>query len=223
LWRSLQGTGLSAALLAAAASAHAQVQAPPPLALDRFDPAPAGDRLFGVQSPFVAGHLTPHVMILADYAHDPLVLRLVPANTKIGNVVTNQLFLHVNAGLALWNRLSLNVDAPVAVFQNGDNPVDPSGAGQTFPSPSKAQFGDLRIGLRVRLFGEYHDPFQGSSGSTTTPSRSGSAGTSGHRRRRGTRARARTCPRAWCAGCRSSSWAGGAASAWSGLSRGALG
>ena len=29
----------------------------PGLALNRFTPAPAGDRMFGVQSPYVAGHL----------------------------------------------------------------------------------------------------------------------------------------------------------------------
>ena len=127
------------------------------LALDRFDPAPAGDRLFGVQSPFVAGHLTPHAMILLDYAHDPLVIRTVPANTNLGAIVKSQLFLHLNGGLALWNRLYVNLDIPAAVYQQGDSP---NTGGAAFASPSKAQFGDLRIGLRVRLFGEYHDPFQ---------------------------------------------------------------
>jgi OOP family OmpA-OmpF porin len=127
------------------------------LALNRFDPAPAGDRMFGVPSPFAAGHLTPHVMLLADYAHNPLKLYSVPTDTDRGAIVENQLFLHLNVGVALWNRVNLDVSVPLAVFQNGD---DPSAGGQTFSSPSSAQFGDLRFGLRVRLLGEYHDPFQ---------------------------------------------------------------
>lgn len=127
------------------------------LALNRLDPAPAGDRMFGVPSPYAAGHLTPHVMLLADYAHNPLKLYSVPSDADRGAIVGNQLFLHLNAGLALWNRLNLDVSVPLAVFQNGD---DPSAGGQVFPSPSSVQFGDLRFGLRVRLLGEYHDPFQ---------------------------------------------------------------
>ena len=127
------------------------------LALNRLDPAPAGDRMFGVASPFAAGHLTPHVMLLADYAHNPLKLYSVPTDADRGAIVKNQLFLHLNAGIALWNRVNLDISAPLAVVQNGD---DPSAGGQLFQSPSSAQFGDLRFGLRARLLGEYHDPFQ---------------------------------------------------------------
>ncbi|MEI9937922.1 MAG: OmpA family protein [Pseudomonadota bacterium] len=127
------------------------------LALNRLDPAPAGDRMFGVPSPYAAGHLTPHLMLLADYAHDPLQLRSVPADADRGSIVKNQLFLHLNAGLALWNRVNLDISVPLAVLQNGD---DPNAGGQAFSSPSSAQFGDLRFGLRVRLLGEYHDPVQ---------------------------------------------------------------
>jgi len=113
--------------------------------------------MFGVPSPYAAGHLTPHLMLLADYAHNPLVLRSVPADTNRGAVVKNQLFLHLNVGIALWNRLNLDISAPLAVAQNGD---DPSAGGQAFSSPNSAEFGDLRFGARLRLVGEYHDPFQ---------------------------------------------------------------
>jgi len=138
--------------LAFASAAHAQS-----LALNRLDPAPAGDRMFGVPSPYAAGHLTPHLMLLADYAHNPLKLYSVPSDSDRGAIVANQLFLHLNASFSLWHRLNLDISVPLAVFQNGD---DPTAGGQTFSSPSSAQFGDLRFGLRVRLLGEYHDPFQ---------------------------------------------------------------
>jgi outer membrane protein OmpA-like peptidoglycan-associated protein len=144
----------ASALLVSVLSGAARAEG---LALNRFDPAPAGDRMFGVPSPFAAGHLTPHVMLLADYAHNPLKLYSVPTDTDQGAIVKHQLYLHLNVSLALWNRVNLDVSVPVAVYQNGD---DPTAGGQTFASPSSAQFGDLRFGLRVRLLGEYHDPFQ---------------------------------------------------------------
>lgn len=127
------------------------------LALDRFDPAPAGDRMFGVPSPYAAGELTPHIMLLGDYAHNPLVLRSIPSDSARGSVVKNQVFLHLDLGLALWNRVNVDFSVPLAVAQNGDNPTV---SGQTFASPSSAELGDLRFGLRLRLIGEYHDPFQ---------------------------------------------------------------
>jgi len=127
------------------------------LALDRFEPAPAGDRMFGVPSPYAAGELTPHVMLLGDYAHDPLVLQRVPSDTNAGTVVGSQLYLNLDAALSLWNRILVDVDVPVAVYQSG---ASPTVGGESFASPSAAQFGDLRLGARVRLFGEYHNPFQ---------------------------------------------------------------
>jgi outer membrane protein OmpA-like peptidoglycan-associated protein len=138
-----------------ASPAFAQTQ--PSLALDRFEPAPAGDRMFGVQSPFAAGSFTPHVMILGDYAHNPLVLRTKKDRTKVGSIVEHQLLLHLNGSLSLWNRLNINIDAPIAVLQSGESP---EGSSQTFSSPSKVEFGDLRAGLRLRLLGDYHDIFQ---------------------------------------------------------------
>lgn len=139
------------------ATAQTSANESPALALDRFYAAPAGDRMFGAESPYVAGRLTPHVMLLVDYAHNPLVLRTEKTGKDLGAVVENQLLLHANASLALWNRVNLNLDVPVALFQSG---ADPSGAGFAFTSPSSVDLSDLRAGLRLRLFGDYHDPFQ---------------------------------------------------------------
>src|SRR6185437_6759267 len=159
LWSCLLGASVAAMLCTAAGPALAQAQG---LALDRFDPAPAGDRFFGVPSPYAAGDLTPHVMALLDYAHNPLVLKTVPSNNNIGSVVKNQLFLNLDGGISLWSRLFIDLDVPIALAQNGDSPTGDSATGvmQTFTSPHSAQFGDLRVGARVRLWGEYWDPFQ---------------------------------------------------------------
>ena len=96
-----------AAMTLAASPALAQTSG---LALDRFDPAPAGDRFFGVPSPYAAGDLTPHFMALLDYAHNPLVIRTVPSNNNVGSVVKNQLFLNLMGGISLWSRLYIDVD-----------------------------------------------------------------------------------------------------------------
>jgi outer membrane protein OmpA-like peptidoglycan-associated protein len=141
--------------MAAAPTARAQAQ--PPLALDRFNPAPAGDRMFGVQSPFVAGDPGLHVMLLGDYAHNPLVLKHTSDDSRVSSVVSSQLFLHLNATLALWNRVALNLDVPVALLQDGDAA---SATGTSISPPTKAQFGDLRAGARIKILGDYHDIFQ---------------------------------------------------------------
>lgn len=159
-----QGTPFSrhliSALLATAVitpPAAARAQEHEGIALSRFEPAPAGDRMFGVPSPYSAGHLAPHVMVLADYAHNPLVLRSDADDEVVGAVVSSQLTLHLNAALALWNRVTVDINVPLTLIQTGE---DPAQAGQSYPSPSGAQFGDMRFGARVRLFGEYHDPLQ---------------------------------------------------------------
>ncbi|WP_437914419.1 OmpA family protein [Sorangium sp. So ce302] len=155
----------AAALAAAAWAAPASAQEAGPargLALNRFSPAPAGDRMFGVPSPYAAspnqdGSATLHVMLLGDYAHNPLVLTREGSDENLGAIVGHQLFLHLNSSLTLWDRLHVNVDLPLAVLQQGDSPA---AEGLSFRSPSDVQLGDLRVGLRLRLLGDYFDPFQ---------------------------------------------------------------
>jgi OmpA-OmpF porin, OOP family len=120
-------------------------------ALDRFQPSPAGDRFFGVQGGDPGGHLSPRLMLLGDYAYKPLVLYRASDNQAVGNVVSNQLVVHVAAGIALWDRLWVFANMPLALYTNGQSPSDGS---LQVPSPSGAAAGDLRAGLRLRLLGE---------------------------------------------------------------------
>ncbi|XXX75904.1 OmpA family protein [Sorangium sp. So ce134] len=160
--RSRSFCSLAAALAALAAVpvlARAQDAPVKPdgMALSRFVPAPAGDRMFSVPSPFAPGHLTPHVMLMADYASNPLVLRRERDGAKIGAVVSDQLTFRLNASLPLWNKVSFDLDAPLTALQSGESP---NGGGREFTSPSGAELGDLRVGARVQLYGTYHDPLQ---------------------------------------------------------------
>jgi OOP family OmpA-OmpF porin len=142
------------ALAAAVASGPALAQQ---VALDRFDPAPAGDRMFGVESPSTFGQWTPHVETLVDYAHNPYTLGHGPGVLAVNPVVADQVFFHVNLSVAILHRLTLNFELPAAMVQDGDSPVYRE---QTYKSPHDAVLGDLRLGARVTLFGAYDDPFQ---------------------------------------------------------------
>src|SRR5690349_1231453 len=96
--RRLASAACALTLMGIGATASAQDAtnaASPPLALDRFYPAPPGDRMFGVQSPYVAGDLTPHFSVVVDYAHNPLVLRTAETREDRGKIVSDQLFLHL--------------------------------------------------------------------------------------------------------------------------------
>ncbi|HEX7506955.1 MAG TPA: thrombospondin type 3 repeat-containing protein, partial [Polyangia bacterium] len=141
-------TASSILMAALAAGTNAQAQG---IALDRFQPAPAGDRFFGVQGGDPGGHLSPRLMLLGDYAYKPLVLYRASDNQAIGNLVSNQLVVHVAAGIALWDRLWVFANMPLALVTNGQNPSD---GVSSISSPSGAAAGDLRAGMRVRLLGE---------------------------------------------------------------------
>ncbi len=144
-------TRLGAALAVTIFSLPAQAQNLGGLALDQLQPTPAGDPFFAVASPVVPGHLVPRGFVMMAYAHQPLTLTDGATNTP---VVSGQAFMHVNASLALWDRLLIYVTFPFAVAQLGD----PNDQGITFKPGVAAS--DLRVGLRVRFYGEERDPFQ---------------------------------------------------------------
>src|SRR5580704_13091963 len=149
----LKSLGLAVLLVAAPAAAQQQPQG---FALDTFQPSFAGDRLFGLPSPYVAGDLVPHAALVIDYAHDPLVLRGEPSGHVIGAVVGDQALFHADVTLAIGRFLALNLDLPVAA-QHGDAPA---GGGAMFAAPPGGALGDLRLGARGALYGAIDDPFQ---------------------------------------------------------------
>ncbi|MEO7331859.1 MAG: porin, partial [Minicystis sp.] len=143
------------------------------LALNRFEVAPAGDRMFGVPSPYAAGGDRPtlHLMLLGDWAHDPLLIRDASGDEIPGGaLVGNQFFMNLNATIALFHRLSFNLNIPVAFAQDGEDPVS---GGVLLKSPTGVEFGDVRLGLRLNVFGGYRDPFQAAvAGSVWLPTSS---------------------------------------------------
>ena len=141
------GLATVVASLLAASSASAQTAAGG-FALNQFEPAPAGDAFFGVPSAAVAGDMKPNVMLLGNYGMKTLRLRNPQTDDTITQLSKSQLYLHLDASLAMFDRLLLNVDVPFAMVQSGDSGVD----------AKNGKLADIRAGFRVAAFGTYKDP-----------------------------------------------------------------
>ncbi|HMJ13015.1 MAG TPA: OmpA family protein [Polyangiaceae bacterium] len=125
--------------------------------LNRFQPAPAGDRFFGVQGGDPASSGPLRVMALGNYAYRPLVLYRDDGDERVGSVVSDQLLLHGAVALGLFERLLLSVDVPIALVTDGDSP---EADGLDIASPSGSSLGDVRLGARVRVLGEAREPLE---------------------------------------------------------------
>jgi outer membrane protein OmpA-like peptidoglycan-associated protein len=147
--------GLAAVAAFASWTYSAAAQTYQKFALDRFEPAPAGDRFFAV--PDADAGYSLRLMLLGDYAYRPLVLYKNDGDDRVGSVVSDQLFLHAGLSLGLWERLNLSVNVPIALVTEGDSP---SSGGISIASPSGASFGDIRFGARLRLAGAPHSAAQ---------------------------------------------------------------
>ncbi len=133
----------------------------PATVLDRFNPSFAGDPFYSVSAPSTVGNPGLHAGGLVYFVHDPLVLTQPDEGgetQEIGKVVTDQLYLHLDASVALWDRIAFNLAAPMVLMQDGDDNAIP-GTGEQLIGPSGAAFGDLRLAVRARLYGENGEPF----------------------------------------------------------------
>ena len=127
----------------------AKAQVPRDIALDQFEPAPAGDALLAVPDATVAPGIRPSFALMGVYARNPLVLaRDGDEREELGKIVTHQLLAHALASLDLFGVAKLHLDVPMTLSQNGESP---SFDGSTTPSPDSASFNDLRAGVRFAL------------------------------------------------------------------------
>lgn len=153
--------GALTAVLALAGAAAAQEGAPARdrFALGGFEPSPAGDRFFRLESPELLGHGAVDALLLLDTAFSPFVVER-PAEgggREPRAVVPLQILTHAGLALTLWDRVKLSADMPfgsATVADDVDDPGDSAG--------SAAVAGDLRGGARLRLFGEPGDGLRAS-------------------------------------------------------------
>jgi outer membrane protein OmpA-like peptidoglycan-associated protein len=127
-------------------------------ALQQFEPAPAGDRFFGVPDAHVTG-TQPYVMLLGNYGYKPLSLRQQNASGGYDNIATldkNQFYLHIDATMTVADRLLINVDVPIALAQSGDSTTS---GGQAINNNVGSGLADIRAGGRINIVGSAKDPF----------------------------------------------------------------
>lgn len=157
-WLTSVSVGLISMTLAPALLAQDAAQeedsAQKSIALNQFDPSPAGDVFFGLPSPYARGRVVPRAYVMVDYADQPLRIR---GSGVDGAVVGAQMFLHVGASLSILDRALVSVSLPVAVLQNGE---DLSVDGSSVVAPTSAELGDLRIGARIAIVGDAEGPAQ---------------------------------------------------------------
>ncbi|MDC3959205.1 OmpA family protein [Polyangium jinanense] len=129
-------------------------------ALERLEPAPAGDGFFAVPRADVPGDLRTSAALVFSYADSPLSLRVGSGDAAqdAGEVVSYQLTGHVLAAIEIHRFLKFDLDVPVTLAQGGDSPsitglvsALPPGTQVTYGSPEGAAMNDLRLGLRLVL------------------------------------------------------------------------
>lgn len=111
------------------------------LALDQYDPAAAGSRLFTLANPTVGRQFQPWFGYVMSYAHSPLEMNA--GDQTLGAVVGHQLIAHGLIALELAQRLRLAADIPFVLSQGGDSPTF---GGRTYASPHDKTWGDVRLG-----------------------------------------------------------------------------
>lgn len=145
------------ALSAVPAAALAQDLTPVAgVALNQLEPSAAGDPFFASYSPAVVGRVELRGYVMADYANRPLGF-IDGATGERTAIVENQLFARGDVSLALFDRVLLDVNMPVAVLQSGTQPPNST---FDFNPPTGIDAGDLRLAGRVRIAGDNGGPFQ---------------------------------------------------------------
>ncbi len=123
-----------------------------PFALNRYDPTPLASDWMRVERP-----TTPNgfgAVLTVDYAHKPYVLQKVDAAgnvLKTDDIVGGQLYLVPGLSFGFMDRVLVHAAVPVLGYQTG------SGFGvsaPTSPAISTTTLGDVRLGARIRLYGQ---------------------------------------------------------------------
>ncbi len=133
------------------AGARAQAQG---FGLNRYNPSEAGSEWFAADTLDLRGKARPSVLVLGDWSHKPLVLYDDDGDEREA-IIEDQLYLYLAASINLWSRLRLSANLPFVPVSNGaEVTVD----GLDYDGTQENALGDLRLGLDLRLLGEYRGP-----------------------------------------------------------------
>jgi outer membrane protein OmpA-like peptidoglycan-associated protein len=151
--------GLAGAAMLEVGSARAQTQGSG-FAVDRFEPAGAGSEWFSLESLDFRGRVRPAFSLMLDGAWKPLVV-YDQNGSAVATLLRDQVVAHAGAGVVLGNRLRLDLNVPVVLYQQGTTLVLND---QMFTAPAHMGVGDARLGADVRLVGQTGGPFVGAVG-----------------------------------------------------------
>ena len=119
-------------------------------AISRFEPAPAGDRFFAVPDASSSDVRLPlRAMLLGHLTLAPSLVRADNDDGQQRDIVSRQLYAHLDGSVVVARLLLLNADLPLALSQDGEGPA----------APGSPAFGDVRVSVRARLLGSEHAPF----------------------------------------------------------------
>jgi OOP family OmpA-OmpF porin len=148
--------GLLAAAAVSAATGTARAQSATSYAINRYEPAPAGETFFAAQHPWYSpgdGSFGIRAGLVADYAFRPLVLRPAMGQPATGGaVIEHMLLTHLQVGVGFLDRINIHLNVPLAVLQAAGSNA-PSAADALGFQAAGFAVGDMRLGGRVRLFG----------------------------------------------------------------------
>jgi outer membrane protein OmpA-like peptidoglycan-associated protein len=139
-------------------------------AVNRFEPSEHGSEWFTNESLDMRGHLRPSAGLGLDFNYRALVIYdLKEPDTVDASTIRNQLVANLGGTLNLWDRLRLGLNMPLVLYEFGHygTVVDPPPTRTYFPPQHDQAFGDLRLGVDVRIAGAYGDPVTFAAGVQT--------------------------------------------------------
>jgi OmpA-OmpF porin, OOP family len=134
--------------------ARAQGQFAEGFAVNRYDPPERGSDWMVGDSLDLRGDVRGGLGVTGDYTYKPLVLYI--KNRDDVALMKHQLFTHFGGTLILWERLRLGVNFPVRMAGKGDY-IRVNGT--RYDVDNSIMIGDLRLGVDLRVVGDYEDPF----------------------------------------------------------------
>ncbi|HMU41498.1 MAG TPA: OmpA family protein [Pseudomonadota bacterium] len=117
--------------------------------LNRYEPALAGSWGFAVDHPWFSKTRYFAVGLTGNYGYQPLKIRQVSADGLVlrdDAVIAHQLVGHLDLAGSFLDRVNVSLSWPVSVYEQGQAGL---GVAPAFPT-----FGDPRVGVLVRVFGQ---------------------------------------------------------------------
>ncbi len=130
-------------------SVFAAEPAAPSFPVERLLAAPGGRGIISLEDPFIEGHLTAYVHLLASTGSRPLALSLDEGSEHptVLDPVTHATSLHLSAALELHRKARFHMVLPLVML--GGNRLQGLGEDRDFPAMSA---GDLRVGFTFNIF-----------------------------------------------------------------------